>query len=844
MAFDSRPVTLEALVDRCCSEYLVQADWEKNMQLLDLIKRKPDYAKPITKLIRKKWKVKKGMDRVALLAITLLETLAKNDWFVFLEVHDAEYQQALQRLATQKTTHYTVKDKLAEFVKSCAETTRNDVRFPNFEKTYQKLRQKSIAFPTEAPSFSIPVEPRTRIVTSTIPPPSHVAQPRPQIPSYAYAVNPQRRPSSSPTNESRKPVVTAAQLRQSIVTKLDEDTPKITLVREMLLAIDPKTEEVMENDLIVDLMKPLKTLHGQIEEWLTGGHCNEELMARLLETNDALLQLFQAQEDLQRGLVPRSLHGAVGVPAKRENPATEVPSEEFGELEISSSDENLRALEAGRTRPDRHLSAAVSPLTSSFTSMPSRSSLIDDLLSLNAPSPAPAPASPFALGAASTSLPYQSASSTLNTDLQATSAGSSNVSTGLVSMPTPTPPVVTPVVYSVPMMPVGVGTATYQHNAPGTMSPSQQYPGMISPSQPQQYPGMMSPSQSQQAQQYPGVMSASQPQHAGMMSPTRQQLGMMSPIQQPAGMMSPNQQQLDMRSPTHMTGMMSSSAATATPSNALMGAQHTMASSSSAPFGASSSTPAFGLGAASASNPTSAAAIDPFASLSADPSFVATPSLRTGAAADPFSTLPSASASASAALPSKSASAFSTGSSSAADPFAEDLPLDPAFSGLSSSTAAPSTLSTPFGTASLAAAGQRTPFGSAPAGQSTSFSSGSPASTASLPITSAATSTAITPATIASSSSSFSGAASFSTPFTASNGVPSTPFSASPGNTATHTTPFGLDSSSAPAPQQYNPFGGAAVPAKAVVSASADPFAFGFDDAGDDADFGALLRGR
>jgi hypothetical protein len=46
--------------------------------------------------------------------------------------------------------------------------------------------------------------------------------------------------------------------------QLDEDTPKITLVREMLLAIDPKTEQVMDNDLVVGMCVSVFSLLGMI----------------------------------------------------------------------------------------------------------------------------------------------------------------------------------------------------------------------------------------------------------------------------------------------------------------------------------------------------------------------------------------------------------------------------------------------------------------------------------------------------------------------------------------------------------------------------------------------------
>lgn len=168
--------TISEVVEFATLESLTGPDWGRNMQIVDILARKPHLSEEFVKMIRKR--IQNRNPNVQMLALTLLETLVKNcGEYVYVVIGSSDFQKTfvsilMKEIKKNAGRRAAVEAKILELIQSWADGfTRLQERYPLFQRTYDQLLEEGIAFPPR------PAGPAVPIVT---PPASHpVARPPP-----------------------------------------------------------------------------------------------------------------------------------------------------------------------------------------------------------------------------------------------------------------------------------------------------------------------------------------------------------------------------------------------------------------------------------------------------------------------------------------------------------------------------------------------------------------------------------------------------------------------------------------------------------------------------------------
>lgn len=168
------PTAADRQVEDATAETLLEGpDWEKNMQICDMVNQEPATGVEVVRALKKRMALNSRNPRVQLLALALLETCVKNCEKMFSEVASERVLDEMVKAVDDPLTELAVRQKALTLIESWGEATQELRYLPVFEETYKSLKSRGVRFPGRdveslAPIFTPPpVEVSPSMATAT-----------------------------------------------------------------------------------------------------------------------------------------------------------------------------------------------------------------------------------------------------------------------------------------------------------------------------------------------------------------------------------------------------------------------------------------------------------------------------------------------------------------------------------------------------------------------------------------------------------------------------------------------------------------------------------------------------
>jgi hypothetical protein len=149
----------DKLVEDATMESMTGPDWEKNLEICDLVNMEKVSGQDAARAIKKRIMLKNI--RIQYLALTLLETCVKNCEKMFSEVASEKVLDEMVKMVDDRTTSTENREKALKLIEAWGESTEELRYLPIFEETYKSLKSRGIRFPGRdeeslAPIFTPP----------------------------------------------------------------------------------------------------------------------------------------------------------------------------------------------------------------------------------------------------------------------------------------------------------------------------------------------------------------------------------------------------------------------------------------------------------------------------------------------------------------------------------------------------------------------------------------------------------------------------------------------------------------------------------------------------------------
>lgn len=135
------PTQADKLVEDATGENLSMADWEKNLEICDLVNTEKVSGQDTARAIKKRIMLK-GSSQVQYLALMLLETCVKNCEKMFSEVASEKVLDEMVKMVDDRETVVENREKALKLIEAWGEATEELRYLPIFEETY-KVRVSS-----------------------------------------------------------------------------------------------------------------------------------------------------------------------------------------------------------------------------------------------------------------------------------------------------------------------------------------------------------------------------------------------------------------------------------------------------------------------------------------------------------------------------------------------------------------------------------------------------------------------------------------------------------------------------------------------------------------------------
>eukprot|EP01113_Clastostelium_recurvatum_P016444 TRINITY_DN1940_c0_g1_i3.p1 TRINITY_DN1940_c0_g1~~TRINITY_DN1940_c0_g1_i3.p1 ORF type:complete len:591 (+),score=150.05 TRINITY_DN1940_c0_g1_i3:127-1899(+) len=280
---------IERLVEKATSDYLIQADWETNLRLIDMIQQEPGHAREIVRCCQKRLRMK---SRNQYYALELLEALVKNCEATHQFINAREFQDDMLKLGASKKSKENVREKVLDLIQYWADSFQRRPDMQGFSRTYMELRKQGIAFPLrrkEAPlTFAAPtVAPGSARTYGGGAPPAPVQD---------IAIDPRN---LAPVRES------------------------VNLLNEMIAFLVPENPEddPTSNELIQEMLGAVRNAAPKLQALLqnAAGSMNESQLADLFALNDDLTRALGSYDEL---VAKRNSYRERGWPRQAAPPAS------------------------------------------------------------------------------------------------------------------------------------------------------------------------------------------------------------------------------------------------------------------------------------------------------------------------------------------------------------------------------------------------------------------------------------------------------------------------------------------------------------------------------------------
>eukprot|EP01112_Ceratiomyxa_fruticulosa_P013668 TRINITY_DN3859_c0_g1_i1.p1 TRINITY_DN3859_c0_g1~~TRINITY_DN3859_c0_g1_i1.p1 ORF type:complete len:576 (-),score=150.73 TRINITY_DN3859_c0_g1_i1:81-1808(-) len=285
---------IEKMVEKATSDYLIQADWDTNLQIIDMINQDPRKAPDVVRVIQKR--LKNSKSRIQSYTIELLEAIVKNCPSSHPLVGSKDFQDDLIKLATKKLKDNT-KEKLLDAIQYWADSFQRRGDLQGFSRTYMELKRQNVQFPPrrkEPPlTFATP-SPQPQLQPHVVPVIPVVVPSYHPYPAQVYPGNPANPyPVAVPNPSSHSPPPQAPFQKEQVVQS-------VSVLSEMLsfMNVEDPSQDPTSDEVIQEVLNICKNALPQLRTMLETGQVSDAQLADMISLNDDLTRTIKNYEDI------------------------------------------------------------------------------------------------------------------------------------------------------------------------------------------------------------------------------------------------------------------------------------------------------------------------------------------------------------------------------------------------------------------------------------------------------------------------------------------------------------------------------------------------------------------
>eukprot|EP00271_Cylindrocystis_brebissonii_P006360 TRINITY_DN19112_c0_g1_i1.p1 TRINITY_DN19112_c0_g1~~TRINITY_DN19112_c0_g1_i1.p1 ORF type:complete len:457 (+),score=86.63 TRINITY_DN19112_c0_g1_i1:101-1372(+) len=274
------PTAADRLVDDATAESLVAPDWEKSLQICDLVNAERMPSSDVVKAIKRRILTKNA--HVQILSLTLLETAVKNCVRMFAEVSSEKVLDEMVRIIDDYTAVQEVQDKCLKMIEAWGEAAEDLRYLPVFEETYKSLKSRGVRFPGRDNESLAPIF----------------------TPAATHAVAPPRVRNAPPG--AAEAVAPAGGLGAGFVVA-EEPTEVLGIARncvELLSTVltSAPPEEAIKDDLVGTLVAQCHDSRSKVQRVVETAGDNETLMFEALAVLDEVDAVLTKHRELKKSV--------------------------------------------------------------------------------------------------------------------------------------------------------------------------------------------------------------------------------------------------------------------------------------------------------------------------------------------------------------------------------------------------------------------------------------------------------------------------------------------------------------------------------------------------------------
>eukprot|EP00029_Vermamoeba_vermiformis_P006215 TRINITY_DN2377_c0_g1_i1.p1 TRINITY_DN2377_c0_g1~~TRINITY_DN2377_c0_g1_i1.p1 ORF type:complete len:530 (+),score=205.31 TRINITY_DN2377_c0_g1_i1:51-1640(+) len=286
--------TIEELVHHATSSMLINADWNLNLRIVDLLNNSPKYADEVGENIKKRMKHKTG--HVVELCFVLMDTLMKNNACMIPVLGRREFIDEVLKVIQNKQKEFgEAREKALDFVQYYGEAFRDDKKL-HFAAALSGLKVKAVSLP---PKRGEAYRPPTPLQGSKR--------------GHDVVHEDYREESDEDVIPSQLQVQQSV-ASESLMTQIEVGKTNAELLKDMLVnlpADEPVQRAVQENELIAAVVPKCREVHQrtvamiQNMDELFAQPNADRLIEELLNVNSQLSFVLGLYEDaVKKGIRP------------------------------------------------------------------------------------------------------------------------------------------------------------------------------------------------------------------------------------------------------------------------------------------------------------------------------------------------------------------------------------------------------------------------------------------------------------------------------------------------------------------------------------------------------------